>query len=131
MDAENELLERWAAWQHAIDHRDGSAAAGLLADDFALVLVQPARAVVTREQWLAMLPDYVISAYEVQEEVVEVAGDVATVLHRDRMQASVMGADRSGIFVITDVWRRYDGVWKMWRRHSTPMTAGAMPSPEP
>lgn len=38
-----------------------------------------------------------------------------------------MGEDRSGIFVITDIWRRDPDGWHLWRRFSTPMTAGAMP----
>jgi hypothetical protein len=29
--------------------------------------------------------------------------------------------------VITDVWRRGQDGWRLWRRFSTPMTAGAMP----
>jgi len=43
------------------------------------------------------------------------------------MDAAVFGADRSGLFAVTDTWLRDDDGWRVWRRHSTPMTAGAMP----
>jgi hypothetical protein len=124
---EQELLDRWADWQRAIEARDVQGIGEFLADDYALVLVQPGRAVRTRAQWLALLPDYVVSAYEIQEQVVDIGADVAVVLHRAWMEATVLGADRSGTFVVSDIWRRYDGVWKVWRRHSTPLAAGVMP----
>lgn len=57
-------------------------------------------------------------------------GDYAAVLHRDRMRATVLGEDRSGVFVLSDVWRRRDERWRLWRRHSTPLGAGAMPGVE-
>ena len=129
MSDETDLSERWAAWQQAIERRDVDAARACLDDDFVLELVQPEAAVRTRAQWLAMLPDYVVSAYDVLDRLVDVDGDLGIVLHRARMTATVLGADRSGVFVVTDIWRRRDGVWKVWRRHSTPMSAGRMPGP--
>ena len=127
MDAEQELAERWHGWQSSIEARDVAAAAGYLADDYALELVQPDRAVVPRDAWLAMLPDYVVSGYSVESQIVEVNGDIGLILHRALQEATVYGDDRSGTFVLTDVWRRVDGTWRVWRRHSTPLAAGVMP----
>lgn len=129
MDPKQELLARWQAWQHSIEQRNVAAVSEFLADDFALELVWPNRAIFAREQWLEMLPGYVIAANAVEEQIVTLAGNLAVILHRTQMQATVFGADRSGTFVLSDVWRRYDGVWKVWRRHSTPLTATAMPTP--
>jgi hypothetical protein len=42
------------------------------------------------------------------------------------MKATVLGEDRSGLFVISDVWRRGEQGWRVWRRHSTPLSAGAL-----
>jgi len=125
VDDNQELLDRWAGWQQAIEVRDIEAAGGFLADDYALQLVQPVRSLIGRAQWLATLPDYVVSSYQVEDQIVDIDGDLAVVLHRVRMQATVAGVDRSGIFVITDVWRCVGGAWKVWRRHSTPLTSGA------
>ena len=44
-----------------------------------------------------------------------------------RMTATVLGADRSGVFAISDVWRLRPVGWRVWRRHSTPATAGSRP----
>lgn len=128
MDAEAALIDRSESWQRAIELRDIAVAAEFLAADYALVIVQPARIVMPRAQWLALLPDYVFSAYEVMERVVEIDGDLGLMVQRVNMQATVRGADRSGPFVLTDLWRRVDGTWKVWRRHSTPLGAGAMPT---
>jgi ketosteroid isomerase-like protein len=127
MDDESEVLDRAAAWQRSIEERDADAAGRYLDDDYALELVQPEAAVFRREAWLAMLPDYVVSAYEVLDRIVDIDGDVAVVLQRVRMTATVRGADRSGPFVLTDVWRRRAGEWRVWRRTSTPLAAGSMP----
>jgi ketosteroid isomerase-like protein len=80
-----------------------------------------------RSRWLEVLADYVVHEYEVEESSVDRDGDCAAALQRVRMRATVLGEDRSGTFVISDVWRlRADG-WRIWRRHSTPLSAGGMP----
>lgn len=83
---------------------------------------------VPRQAWLAMLPGYVVTGYRVLAEIVEVSGDIGLILHRAHQEATVRGADRSGTFILTDVWRRIDGTWRVWRRHSTPLSAGTMPA---
>jgi len=123
---EDELLRRATQWDAAVRDRDESAAAELLAPDFALELVQPVRNVMTRQVWLEVLADYVVSEWEVEEQIVEVDGDVGAVLRRVRMEASVMGEDRGGVFVMSDLWRWIDGEWRVWRRHSTPLMAGRL-----
>ena len=121
-----DLLDRNDVWEKAIRDRDPDAALGVLAEDYALVLVHPAPAVVTRDEWIAMLPDYVVHEWTVEERQVDVVGDVAAVLQRVQMRATVNGVDRSGLFAISDVWRRLDGQWRVWRRHSTPFSAGEL-----
>lgn len=126
-DAAREIAELSSRWDVAIRERDASAAAQILHEEYRLVLVQPAQAVMPREAWLALLPDYMVHHLHIQEQVVDVIGDVAAVLQRVSMKATVDGQDRSGIFVISDVWRRTDDGWRVWRRHSTPLSAGALP----
>lgn len=114
-------------FQDCIENRDRALAEAVLDDEYALVLVQPAEVVMPRGRWLEVLDDYVIHSLTVQHSVVDRDGDVAVVLHRDEMSATVLGEDRSGTFVITDIWRLRDAGWKVWRRHSTPLAAGEMP----
>lgn len=123
----DQLYAALSRFQKCVETRDRGLAEALLDEEFALVLVHPAVVVMHRERWLVVLDDYVVDSLQVAESVVDVAGDLAVVLHRDEMSATVLGEDRSGTFIITDIWRlRADG-WRIWRRHSTPLTAGQMP----
>jgi hypothetical protein len=121
-----DLRRQMEAFERCVEERDTALAERLLDDDYALVLVHPQPAVMPRARWLEVLTDYVVHDFEVQEQVLDVEGELAVVLQRVRMSATVLGEDRSGVFVISDIWRRGDE-WRIWRRHSTPLVAGAMP----
>lgn len=123
----SDLTERMTLLQRCIETRDRRGVEDLLDDDYALLLVEPVLARMPRARWLEVLDDYLVHAYELEEQVVETDGDCATVLHRARMSATVLGQDRSGVFVISDIWRRRADGWRLWRRHSTPLSAGALP----
>ena len=58
----DDLLRRAALWDAAVRDRDESAAADLLAPDFAPELVQPVRNVMNRQVWLEVLADYVVTS---------------------------------------------------------------------
>jgi hypothetical protein len=79
-----------------------------------------------RARWLEVLEDYHVHAYSVADQRVDESDGLAAVLSKVHMRATVLGEDRSGTFVISDVWRLRDG-WRVWRRHSSPLTAGEMP----
>jgi ketosteroid isomerase-like protein len=129
-DAED-VLARADAWQAAIEARDVEGVQDYLHPDYALVLVHPAEATVPRQGWLGLLPDYVVHAYVVLERTVDVMGDLALVLQKVDQRATVAGADRSSVFVLSDCWLRgSEGTWRVWRRHSTPLAAAAMPRAE-
>ncbi len=125
----DDVRARAAAWQAAIEARDTEAVQDLLDDDFALVLVVPAAMTMRREEWLRVLTDYVVHGHEVHEQVVDVVGDVASVLSLATQHATVLGTDRSGRFVTSDTWVRdgASGPWRVWRRHSTPTSGVSMP----
>ena len=123
----DDLAVRSDDFDRVVLSRDRELAAEVLADDYALVLVHPEPAVVPRSAWIEMLPDYVVDVWEVQEQKIEVRNDVGTALQRVRMEATVLGEDRSGLFVVSDLWVPIDDVWRVWRRHSTPLSAGRMP----
>lgn len=121
------LTTQMATFERVVLERDTELALTVLHEDYALVLCVPVPAVMPRDRWLEVLPDYRVEAYEVQEQHLDVLGDCATVMQRLTMTATVLGEDRSGTFVISDIWLRLDGEWRIWRRHSTPLAAGAMP----
>ena len=116
-----------SAFDRAVSTRDRAIAEGVLHPDFALVLVQPEPAAMPREGWLEVLSDYVVHEYDIQEQTVDIDGDVAAVLTRVFMRATVLGQPRDGVFVVSDVWLRGTEGWQVWRRHSTPLAAGSLP----
>ena len=122
----DDVLAAADAFQRALEARDAAALEPLLHEDYALVLLQPSRAVMPRERWLEVLPDYRIHEYRIEDRIVDRDGDTAAILQRVSMRATVLGEDRSGILVISDVWR-HGSSWRLWRRHSTPLSAGSMP----
>jgi hypothetical protein len=124
---DEELQRQLANFQACIERRDEPLARSVLDEGYALMLVVPQPAVVPRSRWLEVLPDYVVHSYAVKHVEVDVDGDVAVVLQRVQMEATVLGEDRSGMFVLTDVWLRRPIGWRLWRRHSTPHSAGPMP----
>jgi hypothetical protein len=125
---DDELVHRMADFDRCVQDRDQDLAGQVLHPDYALVLVHPAPAEVRREQWLATLPDYKVHSWEVEVQTVHERGPCAAVLRRVAMNATVLGVDRSGLFVLSDIWLRGDDGWRVWRRHSTPLAAGVMPT---
>ena len=123
----DDLAVAMRKFDDAVRLRDHGLAEEVLHDDYALVLVQPAPATRPRVRWLELLDDYVVHSYSVEEQSIDRVEAVAAVLSKVRMQATVLGQDRSGVFVISDVWIRGDDGWQVWRRHSSPLTAGEMP----
>ncbi len=130
MAAEEDIVARADAWQRAIEARDQEAAADILTSDYALVVTHPEVLVMPREVWLRVLPDYDVRAYEIEHRNVDVRGDMGVVVQRVDMNAVVNGADRSGIFVLVDLWVDDGEAWRVWRRHSTPLSAGSISGAE-
>lgn len=127
MRAEDEIFARADAWQRALEARDPEAAAEYLAEDYALVVTHPDRVVMSRAEWLRLLPAYDVRAYEILHRSLELKAGIGVVVQRVSMSAVVAGTDRSGVFVLVDLWVEDDGRWRVWRRHSTPLSAGAIP----
>jgi hypothetical protein len=127
MSLDTDMSERTDRWQLTIEQRDPEAAASFLSGDYALVILQPQPAVVERDEWLRMLPDYHVNGYSVEERIVQGRGGLCTVFQRVDQTAVVQGVERSGIFILLDVWVQEADMWRVWRRHSTPLSAGPAP----
>ncbi len=119
------LLAQMAAYERCVLDRDQQLAESVLHPDYALVTMNPTLAVMPRASWLTVLPDYVVHSWIVGEHLLDVRNGTAVAFQRIDMKATVLGTDRSGLFLITDVWL-LDDDWRVWRRHSTAMTAGAL-----
>jgi len=124
---DTELDTACAEFDRAVTQRDHDVAERILHPEFALVLVHPTPAVMPRQRWLETLDGYIVDEWEGEEALLDSSDDIASVLRRVRMQATVLGEDRSGTFIVSDTWLRTGLGWQVWRRHSTPLQAGRMP----
>ncbi len=127
---DDRLHTQMAAYDRCVLDRDQQLAETVLHSDYALVTTNPAVLVVARANWLRMLPDYVVHSWKVSEHLLDIRDRTAVGFQRVDMVATVLGTDRSGPFLITDVWLREDD-WRVWRRHSTALTAGAFAEETP
>ncbi|MDQ6934471.1 MAG: nuclear transport factor 2 family protein [Actinomycetota bacterium] len=123
----HDLAAAMRRFDDAVQQRERALAEGVLDEDYTLVLVHPAPATMPRARWLEVLEDYVVHSYSIVEQRVDRSSDVAAVLSKVHMRATVLGEDPSGLFVISDFWRLGKDGWRVWRRHSSPLTADEMP----
>jgi len=121
MDKTTQAEVRAAAqrWSEAIVNRDIATAEVLLAPEYALMAADLGE--MSRDRWLAALPDYVVHSYEFDDVRIHVYGDTAVMRSRYRQSATVFGKDRSGTMLVTDVWVKRDGRWQVVARHTSPI----------
>ena len=84
---------------------------------------------VPRQAWLSLLKDgYVTESYTIDDIKVNVYDNVAVAMLMFTQKATVRGQDRSGQFVLTDIWIKGNKGWLIAERHSTrpgpPVPAG-------
>jgi len=112
-------LER--EWNDAIKARDGARASSFMADDYFLAVGRPGAplGVFPKQQWLAVLTQYLIQDFTFGEMVVHAYGDTATVAYPYHQKPTSHGDDLTGDYVILDVWRKDGASWKVAARYST------------
>lgn len=119
MTETHELIELSRRWMDAWRRRDTALLGEILAPEFTLMSSLSTEPM-SRADWLRYaLGDYVCEWFEYDRCDVKDAGDAAVVTSWYRQKASVGGADRSGQFLLTDVWVRRDGKWQVIARHSS------------
>lgn len=75
--------------------------------------------IMPRQAWLNLLKDYVTESYSIDDIKVNVYGKVAIAMMMFTQKATVRGQDRSGQFVLTDIWHKGKTGWLIIERHST------------
>jgi ketosteroid isomerase-like protein len=115
-EAEIPLLEQ--SWMDAWVVKDRATCERILADDF--LLTSARGALMSKSEWLAgAMGPFVCSSIKWEQIQVRPFGDVAVVHGRSRQEATVSGQDWSGVFLVTDVWVRRNGLWQVVSRHGT------------
>jgi hypothetical protein len=91
-----------------------------LADEFTLTTGRSGAEVRTRGEWMRVTrEEYVLEAFSIDEIVVQPYGDVAVVRLRYRQAGRMGDRERTGIYRMTDVFVRRDGVWQLVTRHAS------------
>ena len=108
-------------WAAAIQRQDIAAMDQFLSPRYSLfIAVQGDRLkIVPRAVWLDTLKVYETKAFNIDDSQVHIYGDAAIVLMLVTQQAVVRGQDRSGQFLITDVWVKEAPGWRVAERHSS------------
>ena len=115
-------LER--AFQAAVRDRDLGLLEELLAPEFTLTTGRSGAPVRTRAEYVEITArGYRIDEFAFEELDVVELGSTAVVRARYRQRGSMDGADRTGVFVLTDVWTERGGRAQLVTRHSTALDA--------
>ena len=116
MTAEQELLDVEHRLTDALRRGNYAELEEFLAPEYALV---SRLGTMPRDEWLAVARDYNVDDFRFDDIDVHVYGDAAVVRARYWQQAELRGQNLTGTFLLTDVWVRGDGGWKIVSRHST------------
>lgn len=75
--------------------------------------------IVSKQSWLTLLKDYVTESFTIDDIKVSVYGNTAIAILIFTQKATVRGQDRSGQFVLTDIWVKGNKGWLIAERHSS------------
>lgn len=112
-----ELKELSVAWMQAWKDNDIAFLENILAPDFRLITSE--LWIMPREKWLANIPNYICEEFEFKEMEVREYGNTGIVQSFYFQKANFNGQDRSGDFLITDVWVKHTDGWKVGHRHTS------------
>jgi ketosteroid isomerase-like protein len=120
-NVEQEIIELEQQWASAIQKQDPSQMNQFLSESYFLAIGaqdQPLQ-IVPRAAWLGTLKEYRTESFRVDDIKVHIYGTVAIVLMLFTQTATVRGQDRSGQFMITDIWNKQEVGWRVVERHSS------------
>ena len=130
-NVEQEIIELEQQWASAIQKQDSTQMNHFLSESYFLAIGaqdQPLR-IVPREAWIETLKEYRTESFRVDDIKVHIYGTVAIVLMLFTQTATVRGQDRSGQFMITDIWNKQEDGWRVVERHSSRPESQAIARP--
>jgi ketosteroid isomerase-like protein len=113
-----ELVRLQNDWMQAWIRRDLEALESILGEDFTLTSVTT-DAIVDRKSWLAALGRVIGSEFRYDSFHLQLYGDAAVVKSRATQKAQIDGKPWEGEFLLTDVWIRRAGRWRVVTRHAS------------
>jgi len=121
--ADVKLLER--EWRDALLAKDEDALRRLIHPLYKLVGIRSTGSVaVNLEQWIAALRRMDIAALEVRVTDCVALDNVIVATVDAQWKVRYLGQPIDERVLLTDVWVREDGRWRVLRRHSSPVPSG-------
>jgi ketosteroid isomerase-like protein len=106
----------------AVAERDLDFLEDHLGKEFKLITGRPGHETRDRAEWLEVTTTaYEIRSFRFDELEVLDYGDVAVVRSRYSQEATMGDAERSQSYLMTDVWHRRDGTFRLVSRHISPL----------
>ena len=112
-------------WRDALLQKDEDALRRLIHPQYKLVGIRSTGSVaVDLEQWIAALRRMDIAALEVRVTDCVALDNVIVATVDAQWKVRYLGQPIDERVLLTDVWVREDGRWRVLRRHSSPVPAG-------
>ena len=118
---QEEIIYLEKSFATAIKSQDTVQTKKFLSDSYFLAIgVQGTQLqIIPRERWLIGLKDYITESFSIDDIKVNVYGNTAVAMLMYTQKAIVRGQDRSGQFMLTDIWVKGDNGWMIAERHSS------------
>ena len=119
--AQEEIIELEKSFAELVKSRDTIQIKKLQSETYFLAVgiqgkpLQP----VPRNRWLKNLKNYVVESYSIDDIKVNIYGNTGVAMLMFTQKATVRGQDRSGQFILTDIWNKGNHGWLIAERHST------------
>jgi ketosteroid isomerase-like protein len=115
-------LER--KWMDAVKLHDAPALKRILADDFTMTSALSSNTTQDKTEYIeTTLRDLQLKSYDFDKLNVRVYGEAALINATYKQEAVVSGKETSESFLLTDVWVRHDGHWRIVSRHTSQLAS--------
>src|SRR5690242_4706287 len=121
LSAEQQIIAREREFNEITKARSVERAKSIQAEGFRLLIRAAGSKLVevSQDAWLDLLKKYIVDSYRIDDIKVLELGDVAIATLAFYQLAHIEGDSRNitGEFMLTDVWVKRDGEWKIIERH--------------
>jgi ketosteroid isomerase-like protein len=119
---QEQIIDLEKSFAEAIKTQDTLQTKKFQADTYFLAYAvqgMPTIQIVPKQGWLTLLKDYVTESFTIDDIKVNVYDNTAIAMLIYTQKATVRGQDRSGQFVLTDIWYKGNKGWLIAERHSS------------
>jgi len=107
-------------WMNAVAKHDEAALRRIIADDFTMTSAFSTGELENKDSFVKNATQGVNGmSFEYHDTQVHMYGDTGIVKTRVKISYTFNGQDRSGDYMVTDVWVKRDGHWQVVTRHSS------------